>query len=1207
MNDCCRRAYPISLLLFICFIALTDCIDGPADYITGDVSINCGSNAVSAAHSGRKWIGDKHPKLGYSLQLKGTSTISSGGDSISEYNIPYKTARISSSAFSYTFLLNSGQKCIRLHFNPTVYKGFKRQKDLFNVVAGTFTLLGNFSASLTSDALGLSYFVKEYCFNVKENQPLEIVFSPATSQSRHAYAFINGIEIIPETPGHSYFHGGGIRVLGYDRHLFYIDNDTALEMVHREKVVLDSASSGDDFGDIFGKGGTFPEEKALDKTWKIAVDVGFRYLVRLQFTNQGLEMIENGQMIFEVLVNGILACKNVDILQERDKIGYRDFIVVMRGLKEAGKRDLSLQMRDEFVDGHRPFPGFEIFKLSNLENSLAIPNPLVSTRRAQSRTIQSLLSNFGHRNVVATFAIAIVSLANTILHKLGGISVSTDVEEETKPSARAERFCRRFTLKQIQSGTRDFNDALIIGKGGFGKVYKCVIDNSEVVAVKRLKSNSRQGAHEFLTEIETLSELRHNNLVSLIGYCNEQGEMILVYDYMQNGTLADHLYNLEKDGVDSPLTWKRRLDICIGAGRALDYLHTGHSVIHRDVKVSNILLDENFQAKVSDFGLVKHESRNKLQSHVSTRVKGTFGYFDPNYFRTGKLTRKSDIYAFGVVLLEVLCGRPALDKSVPKEDQILTKWARDKISKGEVDLIVASSLREEISPDSLRTFITVVERCLDDKPRKRPTMAQVVLQLELALEQQKTTKCSSFHDDANVLIGNEQAIIPHPSGQTNHNDEANALVGGQPLSSSPDGLALIPHPIEQSRPEAGALANEQIMSSSPTEQTLEPPPREQTRRHVNKGHPPSEENWRRVTANKRSRSFWDSFWNIFKPSKKSELPTSGGERGEPRTSDAKSSGAAENDLTIQVPSLSLAEVRQLTNNFRSEALIGEGYYGKVYYAELSSGQPAAIKKLDDSSSPETDSDFMPQLSLVSRLKHENFVRLLGYCVDANNRILAYEYATKGTLHDVLHGRKGVRGAKPGPVLTWNQRVKIAYGVAKGLDFLHEKCQPSIVHRDVRSSNVLLFDDFSSKLADFTLAERSRDPVTIHEYSNRVLGIFGYHAPEYAMAGQITRKSDVYSYGVVLLELLTGRKPVDHTQPRGQQNLVTWATPRLGEDKVKQCVDPKLNGDYPRKAAAKMAAVAALCLQYEEEFRIDMSLVLKALQPLLKSLPATPES
>ncbi|KAK2630851.1 hypothetical protein QOZ80_UnG0722820 [Eleusine coracana subsp. coracana] len=305
--------------------------------------------------------------------------------------------------------------------------------------------------------------------------------------------------------------------------------------------------------------------------------------------------------------------------------------------------------------------------------------------------------------------------------------------------------------------------------------------------------------------------------------------------------------------------------------------------------------------------------------------------------------------------------------------------------------------------------------------------------------------------------------------------------------------------------------------------------------------------------------------------------------------------------TIDVPELSLDDLKQKTDNFGSSALIGEGSYGRVYHATLDDGRQVAVKKLDASENEPND-EFLKQVSLASKLKHENLVEMMGYCVDGTYRILAYEFATMGSLHDVLHGRKGVQGAQPGPVLDWMQRVKIAIEAAKGIEYLHEKVQPSIIHRDIRSSNVLLFEDFKAKIADFNLLNQAPD-MAARLHSTRVLGTFGYHAPEYAMTGQLTQKSDVYSFGVVLLELLTGRKPVDHTMPRGQQSLVTWATPRLSEDKVKQCVDPRLKGEYPPKGVAKLAAVAALCVQYEAEFRPNMSIVVKALSPLLQQRPA----
>ncbi|KAL8513358.1 hypothetical protein ACS0TY_012717 [Phlomoides rotata] len=294
--------------------------------------------------------------------------------------------------------------------------------------------------------------------------------------------------------------------------------------------------------------------------------------------------------------------------------------------------------------------------------------------------------------------------------------------------------------------------------------------------------------------------------------------------------------------------------------------------------------------------------------------------------------------------------------------------------------------------------------------------------------------------------------------------------------------------------------------------------------------------------------------------------SSAGNGGDYRTTEVATKAEAVKVLPVAVPSIPADELREVTSNFSTDSLIGEGSYGRVYYGVLKNERAAAIKKLDSSKQP--DDEFLAQVSMVSRLRHENFVELLGYCVEGNQRVLAYEFASNGSLHDILHGRKGVKGAQPGPVLSWAQRVKIAVGAAKGLEYLHEKADPHIIHRDIKSSNVLIFDDDLAKIADFDLSNQAPD-MAARLHSTRVLGTFGYHAPEYAMTGQLNAKSDVYSFGVVLLELLTGRKPVDHTLPRGQQSLVTWATPKLSEDKVRQCIDSRLGSEYPPKAVAKV--------------------------------------
>ncbi|XP_073046625.1 putative receptor-like protein kinase At5g39000 [Primulina eburnea] len=1229
VKDCCCSIY---LLLFICFsIGSTDCIEDPALYmITGDVSISCGSNGVSAVRNGRKWIGDEHPKLNYSLQLKGTSTISSV--SISDDQAPYKAARISGSAFSYSFLLNPGQKFIRLHFNPTAYKGFETRTDLFDVVAGPFVLLGNFSASLTSEALGLSYFTKEYCLNVEENQLLNISFSPVTSRLKDAYAFINGIEIIPVTAEHSYFHGGniGARVIGHESQLFYIDNGTALEMVHREKFSGDSASPDDDFSDIFGMA---PKEKTRVLNRKIPVHVGFRYLVRLQFSNGGLKMIENGKLIFKVLINEIVACTNIDIFQETDNIvflehNHRDFIVIMRGGKEEGKRDLSLQSYDEFINGSGFFAGFEIFKLSNLDNCLDCPNPLPFTRVSPSWTIQSLLSISLVEVLFQPVAIAMVFLVNITSYKLRGVLQSNTKEEsklsteESKLSDRAGRSCRRFSLNEIQLGTSDFSDALVIGKGGYGKVYKCLIDGGrDTVAIKRLKSSSKQGASEFLAEVETLSELRHVNLVSLIGYCTDHGEMILVYSYMPNGNLADHLYKLERNGNNSSsLSWKQRLDICIGACRGLDYLHTGHGVIHRDVKVSNILLDGNFTAKISDLGLVKHEDKSNGKSHASTKVKGTFGYIDPSYLSTGKLTRKSDVYAFGVVLLEVLCGRPVLDQSISMDAHNLTKWARDKISKGEVDLIVASSLRGEILPDSLKTFVQVVGRCLDDEPKKRPTLAQVVVQLEIALEQQETprsltsneiTSVAPHHDEANTLVNgrrtssssNGQTISSHPREQTRRNDGANVLVSGPLTSTFSSEQTITPHPRKKTsrNGEANDLASRRPTSSSTSVQTMishgrvrpghndaanvfhswqltlsspsrvsTPLPRAQSTRDMDNGYPSSEGNQRNTPAYRPLfRQSLKAFMNRFKSPKIKKLPIPG-------------AGLHKFDWNI---------IASATNQFAQSYKIGQGGFGSVYKAVLPSGETVAVKRLSTHSARGLI-QFENEIRLLHNLKHINIIKLLGYCDDGEERILVYEFMENGGLDAFIFDE--ARRIQ----LQWNYRLKIIMGIARGLRYLHQDLGERIIHRDPKPSNILLDSQMNPRISDFGLAMSLQEDRSF--LSTAVAGTPGYIAPEYMMGGGLSTTADVYTFGISVLEIVSGKRNIDLRREDGEDAPMLGFGWRPWEDgKILNLADKSIHFDVDE--ALRCIQVGILCTREAHE-RPTMSDVVDMLEG--KKFPTT---
>ncbi|KAG6511978.1 probable serine/threonine-protein kinase PBL26 [Zingiber officinale] len=285
------------------------------------------------------------------------------------------------------------------------------------------------------------------------------------------------------------------------------------------------------------------------------------------------------------------------------------------------------------------------------------------------------------------------------------------------------------------------------------------------------------------------------------------------------------------------------------------------------------------------------------------------------------------------------------------------------------------------------------------------------------------------------------------------------------------------------------------------------------------------------------------------------------------------------------------ELATATKNFRPDCLLGEGGFGRVYKGSLeSSGQTVAIKQLDRNA---LNKDFLVEVQKLCLLNHHNLANLIGYCADGDQRLLVYEFIPLGSLENHLLDLSSDR--KP---LSWQARIKIAYGTGQGLEYLHEKAKPPVIYRDLKASNILLDEDFTPRLSDFGLSRLGQ--------MGELMGSYGYSAPEYSSSGQLTVKSDVYSFGVLILELITGRRVMDTTKPTNEQNLVSWAMPMFRDQKrYPELIDPLLDGDFNLKELNQLVAVAAMCLQEESTVRPLMTDVVMTLSFLTTGPSSSP--
>ncbi|KAG4160175.1 hypothetical protein ERO13_D02G218300v2 [Gossypium hirsutum] len=774
--------------------------------------INCGPDSKPELIEGRTFkTGSEY------LKTKSDSQITCSD------NVPspiYKSAKVFPEEATYSFTLKQpGYHWLRLHFYAMKDDKYDLHQSTFSVSANEIVLLHNFKINNSSVPT-----LKEYLINMKD-PTLNLKFSPM----KDSFAFINAIEVV-SVPNNlvndeglalfpvNKFSGlteqnyqvvyrlnmGGPLITPRNDTLgrIWIPDDNYLEQknfakatsiapdgVHYSKTITRLIAPPMVYATVIEMADANIKLPNFNVSWKLDVDKSFDYLLRMHFCDIISKATDS--LYFNVYINEKMAISALDLSAVTAGLArpyYRD-IVVNAPLINDGLLIQIGPLNQGTGAANAILNGLEVMKMSNSVGSLdgefgAEEGGLGMSHQGTVATIGFVMmfgafvglgamvykwkkrpKDWQKRNSFSSWLLPLHAGDNSFLSKNSA---------SQKSNFNTSGLGRYFSLAELQEATKNFDSSEIIGVGGFGNVYLGTIDDGIKVAVKRGNPQSEQGITEFQTEIQMLSKLRHRHLVSLIGYCDENSEMILVYEYMSNGPFRDHLYGKNLP----PLSWKQRLEICIGAARGLHYLHTGtaQGIIHRDVKTTNILLDDAFVAKVADFGLSKDTPMG--QNHVSTAVKGSFGYLDPEYFKRQQLTEKSDVYSFGVVLLESLCARPAINPQLPREQVNLAEWAMQWKRKDLLEKVIDPQLAGSINPESMKKFAEAAEKCLLEYGVDRPTMGDVLWNLEYALQLQEAFTVRKSENETNPLnTATTQTPIMVPSTTSLPTDNYRSVEG----------------------------------------------------------------------------------------------------------------------------------------------------------------------------------------------------------------------------------------------------------------------------------------------------------------------------------------------------------------------------------------------------------------------------------------------
>ncbi|CAN6177788.1 unnamed protein product [Urochloa humidicola] len=691
-------------------------------------------------------------------------------------------------------------------------------------------------------------------------------------------------------------------------------------------------------------------------------------------------------------------------------------------------------------------------------------------------------------------------------------------------------------LEYLRKITNNFADDRLLGEGGFGKVYKGVLQNGKLVAVKKL-DQLKPGIQQRQFENE------HNGKYIFA----EMPQKLICLEYMPNGSLDRHLSD-ESSGHD----WHTRYKIIKGICCGLHYLHEecqcqfSASIIHLDLKPANILLDDNMGPKVADFGLSRLFEDTKTHT-CATFVSGSLGYMAPEYLIGRIVTTKADIYNLGVIIIEIITGSKVNIFSYSSTSSwqdfvecVLESWRSRSRLEG---------APSETDCKQIKCCLEIGLDCIKFNREERPTSREIIERLDRF----ENTYCNSDSEETPPADQPDITGTSSTACSDNNNDtRARRCGGGAPRScGSPN------------RTSVRGLFRRQLL---------------RLMRHMT----------RQLSC-------------VLMPLERCRRPriqvtTCGGSAVAYRL--ASSEGSSEDELSLPssimdnpAENFTFAELEVATKDFALEAKIGVGTFGTVYHGKLHDGREVAIKRGDESRPRARrfqERAFRSELAFFSRYNHRHIVGLVGCCEENEKRLLVYEYMKNGSLYDHLHP-KAATPSSPSPVVTsWKLRIRILLDASRGIEYLHSYAVPPIIHRNIKSSNILLDAGWTARASDIGLSVL--EPEAQAHLTVKAAGMVGYMDPEYDDQRHLTAKSDVYSFGVVMLEVLTGKRAIFRDAEDGSTvSVVDYAVPSIVDGELSKILDSRTPEPAAHEAEAVelVAYTAVHCVRLEGKDRPAM--------------------